>query len=115
LEDKFRTFGLTHDYNEVSGIQEYKNQLHHGSIFHLQKLVAHQRTHLGKCKIGFNDKRKSKIRHTIGELGCDLERALDALTKVRIRRKRSSTVGANTAKYAGAEVVPFAKCPKTHW
>ena len=46
LEGKFRISGPTHDYDKISVMQAYKNQLHNDSLFHIQKLVAQQRTHL---------------------------------------------------------------------
>ena len=69
-------------------MQAYKNQLHDGSLLHIQKFVTQQRAHLGGRKISFNDELKSSVRHTIGELGCDLDKAalLNALTVVSTRR-----------------------------
>jgi hypothetical protein len=116
FEDKFRIFGPTYDYNNISVMQAYKNQLHNGSSFHVQNLVPQQRTHLGGYKIGFNDKPKANTTHTIGELGCDLDSAalLNALTMVSTRRKRSSIVGATVDRYTSTGDAIFAVRPGRH-
>jgi len=81
-------------------MQAYKNQLHNGSLLHIQEFVAQQRTHLGGRKISFNEEPTPSARHTIGELGCDLDKAvlLNALTVVSTRRKKSSIVTDDMAK-----------------
>ncbi len=51
LRTNFSIFGPTYNYDKISVMEAYKNQLHNGSLLHIQKFVAQQRAHLGGCKI----------------------------------------------------------------